>query len=118
MPYKDIYGGKFMAESIMKKDPKDWKLIASGTGSGTLTFPDLETNGYVDVFVGTNAYNGVNIPVNYLTTSRTVVFGAYYQGSAGALRQGTLTKTSFAPNFAYTDSQNVMSSTTWYIWAR
>lgn len=105
-----------MAESIMKKDPKAWKLIATSSGSTHVNFTDLSTRGYVEIFIKSDASSGATIPIIALPT--TAYWGGYYGSTFGSLFGVYISKTTMYGTYGQIDSGTVLSNRTWYLYAR
>lgn len=93
-----------------------WDYITSVTGSNTVTFADLATQGYSEVFVKDNNYAGGYAPVIALPT--TLTWGGFYSGINGLLHGVDITTTSIKGRYGMTDSTNYLASTTFYLYAR
>lgn len=94
----------------------EWTLLGSSSGSNAVTFSDVAQAGYKEIYIENNEYCGGYVLVQSLP--KVVLWGAYYMGSYGAIRQVSVTKTSMTPQICYTDAQNVMSGTSWKVYAR
>lgn len=95
---------------------KDWVLLGTSSGGNAVTYSDVEQAGYTELYIQNAQYQGGYVLVKCLPT--TVLWGAYYFSSFGAIRQVSVTKTKMTPQIAYTDSNNVMSNTSWKVYAR
>lgn len=93
-----------------------WTLLGSSTGSNAITYADVAAAGYKELYIENNEYCGGYVLVQSLP--KVVLWGAYYMGTYGAIRQVNVTTTSMTPQIAFTDSQNVMSGTSWKVYAR
>lgn len=93
-----------------------WTLLGSSSGANAITYSDVETAGYKEIYIENNEYCGGYVLVQSLP--KTVLWGAYYMGSYGAIRQVSVTKTAMTPQICYTNGQNVMSGTSWKVYAR
>lgn len=95
---------------------KEWVLLGSSTGANAVTFSDVEAAGYKELYIENNEYCGGYVLVQSLP--KVVIWGAYYANYYGAIRQVSVTKTAMTPQICYTNSQDVMSGTSWKVYAR
>lgn len=103
-----------MATSTIKQ--MGWKLVATSTAGNTVTFTDLATQGFSEVFVKAHGAAGTMIPVIALPTNG--YWGGLHSGGNGTLWQITVTKTSMKGVYARVDSADQLASTTWSLYAR
>lgn len=99
----------------------EWKLIASKTGTASVSLPDTFDELMCVVFASSNANVGVtiNIPRNALTSSTRGFNGGYYQGSGvNASARISATQTSANLTTAYLNGSDVTGSSGVYFYYR
>lgn len=94
----------------------EWTLLGSSSGSNAVTFSDVAQAGYKEIYIENNEYCGGYVLVQSLP--KVVIWGAYYANYYGAIRQVSVTTTSVTPQICFTNSQDVMSGTSWKVYAR
>lgn len=107
---------------LMQVSPAErsaWRLVASVTGSNTVTFEDLTLQGFEEVCVFDNSYGAVSMPVCAIPANgKSLIWGGFYSGVNGLLHGVKLTPTSMQGQYGQTDSSNVLSNITFYLYAR
>lgn len=106
-----------MATSKIKK--QGWKLITTVKGANTANFEDLASQGYTEVCVCDGGYGSASIPVCAIPPQGiSLCWGGLYGGVNGLLRGVDLYSTRIKGKYGRTDSSDVLSSTTFYLYAK
>ena len=114
VPYQ-IYGISY--ERVAPPQIDGWDYVTSVTGGNTVTFTDLATQGYSEVYVNdSSGFGGGYSPVVALPTA--LVWGGFYGGVNGLLHGVDITTTSIKGRYGITDSTNYLSTMTFYLYAR
>lgn len=93
-----------------------WVLVTTSSGGNSKTFTNLSSQGYSEIFIKCDTTAGATIPVSALPTMAQ--WGGFHSGGYGALYGITINLTSMQGKYAQVDSQNQLSSRTWYLYAR